>query len=81
MSGSATNEFGGLICSPAVVEGILIVEINYRLNIFGFLATESLSEEQNGFSGNYGIQDQIFALRWVQENIINFSTPIHPFIN
>ena len=53
--------------------GIVVVQVSYRLNIFGFLATAQLSQEQGGVSGNYGIQDQIMALQWVQKNIRNFS--------
>lgn len=56
--------------------GIVVVQASYRLNIFGFLATTQLSQEQDGVSGNYGIQDQILALQWVQKNIRNFSTTI-----
>lgn len=49
------------------------VSINYRLGIFGFLALNELSEESDtGSSGNYGLMDQIQALKWVQENITQF---------
>ncbi|MDR0763070.1 MAG: carboxylesterase family protein [Bacteroidales bacterium] len=51
-------------------KGVVFVTINYRLGIFGFLAHPELSaEDENGVSGNYGILDQIAALKWVQENI------------
>lgn len=40
------------------------VSLNYRLGVLGFLVAESA-----GLLGNYGLQDQILALRWVQENI------------
>ncbi|MDR0619799.1 MAG: carboxylesterase family protein [Bacteroidales bacterium] len=51
-------------------KGVIFVTINYRLGIFGFLAHPDLSAEaENGVSGNYGILDQIAALKWVQENI------------
>lgn len=43
------------------------VSLNYRLGALGFLVSESA-----GLLGNYGIQDQILALRWVQENIESF---------
>jgi len=46
----------------------VIVSMNYRLNIFGFLADKSLGDH----SGDYGLQDQQFALQWVQNNIANF---------
>jgi len=53
-------------------EGVVVVQVSYRLNIFGFLAISALSSEQ-GTSGNYGTQDQIMALEWVQKNIASFS--------
>jgi para-nitrobenzyl esterase len=53
--------------------GIVVVTLNYRLNVLGFLAHPELSAEGgNGSSGNYGIMDQIFALKWVRENIAEF---------
>lgn len=53
--------------------GAVIVSINYRLGPFGFLAHPQLSaENEHGVSGNYGILDQIEALRWVQRNIAAF---------
>ena len=51
-------------------EGVIVVTVNYRLGIFGFLAHPELSgESEHQVSGNYGILDQIAALQWVQENI------------
>lgn len=54
-------------------EGITVVTVNYRLGRFGFLAHPELSAE-SGYqgSGNYGIMDQIAALKWVQRNIKAF---------
>ena len=53
--------------------GVILVTINYRLNIFGFLAHPELSSESpKGVSGNYGILDQIAALKWVKNNIQQF---------
>lgn len=50
--------------------GQVVVTINYRLNVHGFLAHPDLSaESQDGVSGNYGLLDQIAALEWVQRNI------------
>jgi hypothetical protein len=44
-----------------------------RLSVFGFLAHPDLSAESaHNSSGNYGLLDQQFALRWVQDNIANF---------
>lgn len=53
--------------------GLVIVTINYRLGAFGFLAYPGLTAESpHHSSGNYGILDQIAALRWVKENIRAF---------
>ena len=49
---------------------VILVTIDYRLGILGFLASPLLdAENERGVSGNYGILDQIEALRWVHENI------------
>lgn len=54
-------------------KGVVFVTINYRLGIFGFLAHPELSAESDlKTSGNYGILDQIAALKWVKENITAF---------
>ena len=51
-------------------QGIVLVTINYRLNIFGFLAHPALSDESpHGASGNYGLLDAVAALEWVRDNI------------
>jgi para-nitrobenzyl esterase len=52
--------------------GIVVVSINYRLGVFGWLAHPGLSAEQSGRSGNYGLLDQICALEWVRDNIAAF---------
>ncbi|HTR24528.1 MAG TPA: carboxylesterase family protein [Terriglobales bacterium] len=54
-------------------QGIVVVSINYRLGVLGWLAHPQLSAESPlGVSGNYGLLDQIEALRWVQKNIRSF---------
>lgn len=54
-------------------KGIVVVTCNYRLNIFGFLAHPELSSESPyKASGNYGLLDQVAALKWVQKNIAAF---------
>lgn len=53
--------------------GVVVVSINYRLGPLGFLAHPQLSaESEQHSSGNYGLLDQIEALRWVQRNIKAF---------
>lgn len=54
-------------------KGVIVVSINYRLGVFGYLAHNQLSEESpKNASGNYGLSDQIQALRWIQQNIEAF---------
>jgi len=52
---------------------VVLVSINYRLGVFGFLAHPELSKESpNNVSGNYGILDQIESLKWIKKNIAQF---------
>lgn len=54
-------------------EGIVLVSLNYRLGVLGFLAHPDLSAESPaGISGNYGVMDQVLALQWVRDNIAAF---------
>ena len=53
--------------------GIVVVNFAYRLGVFGYFAHEALAAESpNGTTGNYGLLDQIQALKWVQKNIAAF---------
>ncbi len=52
--------------------GVILVTINYRLGLLGFLSHPELSAEQGGVSGNYGMMDQVAALKWITENIEQF---------
>lgn len=53
--------------------GVILVTINYRLGIFGFMSHPLLTAANpEGISGNYGIYDQLKALQWVHDNIAQF---------
>jgi len=53
--------------------GVVLVTANYRLSVFGFLAHAELTKESpHHASGNYGLMDQIAALKWVRDNISKF---------
>src|SRR5271166_2333937 len=54
------------------LKGVVLVTINYRLGVFGFLALPDLAAEQGGSSGNYGLMDMVAALDWVKHNISEF---------
>jgi len=54
------------------LKGVVLVTINYRLGVFGFLATADLAKEANGSAGNYGLMAMISALQWVKANIKEF---------
>ena len=54
-------------------EGVIVVNLGYRLGIFGYFADEALkAESEHGTTGNYGLLDQIKALEWVRDNISAF---------
>jgi para-nitrobenzyl esterase len=53
--------------------GVVLVSANYRLGVFGFYAHPELTAESaHHASGNYGLMDQIAALKWVRDNIARF---------
>jgi para-nitrobenzyl esterase len=53
--------------------GVILVNINYRLGRMGYFAHPALSKEHpDEYKGNYGFMDQIAALQWVQKNIAAF---------
>ena len=57
-------------------QGLVVVSINYRMGVLGYLAHPQLSAESpDGVSGNYGLLDQVAALQWVRDNIAKFGGP------
>ena len=52
-------------------KGVIGVTLNYRLGIMGFACLPQL-EEEAGHTGNYGLYDQMTAIKWVKENIASF---------
>jgi para-nitrobenzyl esterase len=57
--------------SFALTHNVVLVTINYRLNVFGYLHLANLAPNEEG-SGNCGLLDQIAALKWVRDNIASF---------
>lgn len=56
-----------------IKKGVVLVTLNYRLGIFGFLAHRELTRDSvHHSSGNYALEDQLAALQWVRENIAGF---------
>jgi len=54
-------------------KGVVLVNLNYRLGVFGFLADHELdAESPHHVSGNYGVEDMLAALKWVKANIARF---------
>jgi hypothetical protein len=54
-------------------QGVIVVSLNYRVGMFGFMAHPQLSKESaHHSSGNYGLMDMIQALKWVKTNINGF---------
>jgi para-nitrobenzyl esterase len=58
--------------SALPTHGVVLVTINYRLGVFGFLNTSDMVKEGNGHAGNYGLMDMVAGLKWVKANIGKF---------
>jgi para-nitrobenzyl esterase len=68
----STQEAPYIPSTPLVSHGVILVTVEYRLGLLGFLALPELTGEGQGSSGNYGLMDMIQSLAWVHENISNF---------
>ena len=64
MGGDSSSTFGP---NYLLENDVVVVTFNYRLGAFGFLATSDKAA-----AGNFGIKDQIMALKWIKRNIANF---------
>ena len=75
VSGSGRNYNGAKLAA----NGVVVVTIDYRLGILGFMAHPELTaaDTQHHSSGNYALLDQQAALRWVQQNIGLFGGDAH----
>jgi len=69
-AGSAHSQFYN--GDDLAAEGVVVVNVNYRLGPQGFLATSQLRDEQGGAVGNWGLLDQQLALEWVRDNAAAF---------
>lgn len=75
--GGGFNEGSGSVAvydgEELAKKGLVVVTINYRVGVLGFLAHSELTAESgHDASGNYGLLDQVAALRWVKQNIAAF---------
>jgi para-nitrobenzyl esterase len=67
---SATTTYDG---APLASQGVVVVSLNYRVGILGFMAHPELSRESpRGVSGNYGLLDMVAALQWIRRNVQQF---------
>jgi para-nitrobenzyl esterase len=67
---ASENQYDGAYLAK---NGVVYVSLNYRMNVFGFMAHPELTRESdNRSSGNYALLDQIAALQWIQRNIEKF---------
>lgn len=67
--GDAAGTIGATLAGTG---SVVVVTVNYRLGVLGWLAHPALTDPETGAFANWGLQDQVLALRWVQANIAAF---------
>ena len=68
-SGTGARGYGQMF---AAHEGVVVVTINYRLGVLGFMSSGESDINQRAIQANLGLQDQSLALKWIYDNIENF---------
>lgn len=71
-AGSGADNDGSLLAAS----GVIVVAINYRLGALGYLASAAL-DDGTGNTGNYGLEDQQAAMRWIKTNIASFGGDVN----
>ncbi len=72
--GYVSGDASSFLPNRLVARGVVVVTVNYRLGVLGFLAHSSFAaESRDGSSGDYGLMDQQLALRWVRLNAARFA--------
>jgi para-nitrobenzyl esterase len=71
--GYVSGDASSFLPNRLVARGVVVVTVNYRLGVLGFLAHRSFAaESRDHASGDYGLMDQQLALRWVRLNAARF---------
>ena len=70
---NGSNSFDEYNGEEIARHGVIMITITYRLGVFGYFAHPDLRKEsEHNTTGDYGLLDQIFALKWINDNAINF---------
>jgi para-nitrobenzyl esterase len=72
-SGNDLENSGEGLASKPGWKNVILVTLNYRKGVFGFLASDELRARDGATAGAFGLQDQTMALEWVKSNIASFN--------